>query len=90
MKNNALDKAIAKPVAKAYKKVTPRIVRTGVSNFISNLGSVTTVVNDVLQGKMFLQRKTFYATQLSNFDAQIASARANLKTSQDEEALPKP
>jgi phospholipid-binding lipoprotein MlaA len=50
--NDALDKAIAKPVAKAYKKVTPRIVRTGASNFISNLGSVTTVFNDVLQGKM--------------------------------------
>jgi HlyD family secretion protein len=43
--------------------------------------------DDVLQGKMFLQRKTFYETQLSNFDAQIASARANLKTSQDEEAV---
>jgi phospholipid-binding lipoprotein MlaA len=50
--NDALDKAIAKPVAKAYKKVTPHIVRTGVSNFVSNLGGVTTIVNDVLQGKM--------------------------------------
>jgi phospholipid-binding lipoprotein MlaA len=50
--NDGLDRAIAKPVAKAYKKVTPRVVRTGVSNFVSNLGSVTTVVNDVLQGKM--------------------------------------
>lgn len=50
--NDALDKAVAKPVAKAYKKVTPHIVRTGVSNFISNLGDVTTIVNDVLQGKV--------------------------------------
>jgi phospholipid-binding lipoprotein MlaA len=50
--NDALDRAIAKPVAKGYKKVTPRVVRTGVSNFISNLGTVTTVVNDVLQGKV--------------------------------------
>ena len=50
--NDALDRAIAKPVAKGYKKVTPRVVRTGVSNFVSNLGSITTVVNDVLQGKM--------------------------------------
>ena len=49
--NDSLDKAVAKPVAKAYKKVTPRIVRTGVSNFLSNLGSITTIVNDVLQGK---------------------------------------
>jgi len=50
--NDALDRAVAKPVAKAYKKVTPRIVRTGVSNFVSNLDTLTTVVNDVLQGKM--------------------------------------
>jgi phospholipid-binding lipoprotein MlaA len=50
--NDALDRAVAKPVAKGYKKVTPRVVRTGVSNFISNLGTITTVVNDVLQGKI--------------------------------------
>jgi phospholipid-binding lipoprotein MlaA len=50
--NDALDRAIAKPVAKGYKKVTPRVVRTGVNNFITNLGTITTVVNDVLQGKM--------------------------------------
>ncbi len=50
--NDALDRAALKPVAKAYKKVTPRIVRTGVSNFISNLDTISTVVNDVLQGKM--------------------------------------
>ena len=43
--------------------------------------------DDVLQGKMFVQRRTFYETQLRNFDAQIASARANLKTGQDEEAV---
>jgi phospholipid-binding lipoprotein MlaA len=50
--NDALDRAVAKPVAKAYKKVTPRVVRTGVSNFVSNLGTLTTVANDVLQGKV--------------------------------------
>ena len=50
--NDALDRSIAKPVAKAYKKVTPRIVRTGISNVLSNLDTVTTVVNDVLQGKL--------------------------------------
>jgi HlyD family secretion protein len=43
--------------------------------------------DDILQSKMFLQRRTFYETQLRNFDAQIASARANLKTGQDEETL---
>jgi phospholipid-binding lipoprotein MlaA len=50
--NDALDRAIAKPAAKGYKRVTPRVVRTGVSNFVSNLGTITTVFNDVLQGKI--------------------------------------
>lgn len=50
--NDALDKAIAKPVAKGYKKVTPRVVRTGISNFFSNLDTLGTIANDVLQGKM--------------------------------------
>ena len=50
--NDALDRAIAKPAAKAYKKVTPQVIRTGVSNVLSNLGTLSTVVNDALQGKM--------------------------------------
>lgn len=41
----------------------------------------------ILQGKLFTQRKSFYATQLTTFDAQIASAKANLKTGQDDEAV---
>src|SRR3954451_3330036 len=43
--------------------------------------------DEVLQGKMFYQRRTFYDSQLRNYDAQIASARANLKTTHDEEAV---
>jgi phospholipid-binding lipoprotein MlaA len=50
--NDAIDKAVAKPVAKAYVKVTPRFVRTGVSNVFNNLNTLGTAVNDVLQGKM--------------------------------------
>ena len=50
--NDALDKAVAKPVAKAYVKVAPRFVRTGVSNVFNNLNTLGTAVNDVLQGKM--------------------------------------
>lgn len=42
--------------------------------------------DEALQGRLFLQRKAFYETSLRNYDAQIASAQANLKTSQDEEA----
>jgi phospholipid-binding lipoprotein MlaA len=50
--NDSLDRAIAKPVAKGYKKVTPQFVRTGVSNVITNLDQVSTIVNGLLQGKV--------------------------------------
>jgi len=50
--NDALDRGILRPTARAYVKVTPRVLRTGVSNFFDNLETVTTLVNDALQGKM--------------------------------------
>jgi HlyD family secretion protein len=43
--------------------------------------------DEILQDKLFKQRKSFNAAQLSNFDAQIASARANLETSKNEESV---
>jgi len=43
--------------------------------------------DNALQARLFIQRKAFYETSLRNYDAQIASAQANLKTSQDEEPL---
>lgn len=49
--NDALDKGVAKPVATAYTKVTPKFVRKGVSNFFSNLGDAWSTVNSVLQLK---------------------------------------
>jgi phospholipid-binding lipoprotein MlaA len=50
--NDGIDRAVGRPVAKAYVKVTPRPIRTGISNVFSNLNNVTTVFNDVLQGKI--------------------------------------
>lgn len=54
--NDAIDRGIAKPVAKTYVKVTPAPVRTGVGNFFRNLTYPTVIVNDLLQakGKRFL------------------------------------
>lgn len=49
--NDVADRYAMKPVAQAYKKVTPSPVRTGFSNFFSNLGTITTVFNDLLQLK---------------------------------------
>lgn len=49
--NDVADRYAMQPVAKAYKAVAPSPVRTGISNFFSNLGTLTTVVNDLLQLK---------------------------------------
>ncbi len=49
--NDTFDKAIARPVARTYVKITPHFVRTGVSNFIDNLTYPVTIVNDLLQAK---------------------------------------
>lgn len=50
--NDALDRALAKPVARTYVKVVPQPIRTGVSNFFTNLEVPTVMVNDALQGKV--------------------------------------
>ena len=50
--NDVADKAIIKPIATAYKTITPSPIRTGFNNFFNNLGSITTVVNDLLQLKL--------------------------------------
>jgi len=50
--NDALDRGIGRPVAKAYKKVMPQFVRSGINNVFNNLNTVNTAFNDALQGKM--------------------------------------
>jgi len=49
--NDVVDRALIKPVAKAYDKVTPAPIQTGVGNFFSNLGEPVVIINDLLQGK---------------------------------------
>jgi phospholipid-binding lipoprotein MlaA len=49
--NDKLDRAVAKPLAKAYVRVVPRPARTGVTNFMENLRQPAVMVNDLLQGK---------------------------------------
>ena len=49
--NDALDKAVMKPVAQGYQKVTPAFAREGVNNFYSNLEDIGTGLNNFLQGK---------------------------------------
>ena len=44
--NDALDRALIKPVAIVYGKLTPHWVRKGVGNFFGNLGDVWSVMNN--------------------------------------------
>ncbi len=49
--NNALDKAVLRPVAVGYTKVTPKPVQTGISNFFTNIKLPISIANSVLQAR---------------------------------------
>jgi phospholipid-binding lipoprotein MlaA len=49
--NYRLDEWVLLPVVNGYRWITPRVVRSGVSNFFSNLGDVNNLLNSVLQFK---------------------------------------
>jgi len=49
--NDAVDRAVLKPVATGYKNVVPGFAQTGVSNFFGNLSDAWSSVNNLLQGK---------------------------------------
>jgi phospholipid-binding lipoprotein MlaA len=49
--NYRFDQWVFLPVVRGYTYVTPRFVRSGVSNFFSNLGDVPNLVNSLLQFK---------------------------------------
>ena len=50
--NEGLDKYLLKPVAEGYDTVLPGPVKTGVSNFFSNIGDLFVIINDLLQFKL--------------------------------------
>jgi phospholipid-binding lipoprotein MlaA len=49
--NDAVDKAVAKPLANIYVAVTPNVARKGIDNFFANLGDAWSAANAVLQAK---------------------------------------
>ncbi len=62
--NDGLDRAVLKPTAQGYKKVTPQWLRTGVGNVFSNLRYPVTIANQLLQAKpkLFLQDTCRFVT----------------------------
>jgi len=50
--NDGVDTMVLRPAAEVYRGVLPPFVRTGVSNFFSNINDVLVALNDLLQGKL--------------------------------------
>jgi phospholipid-binding lipoprotein MlaA len=50
--NDKFDKAIARPVARGYRKALPQFARTGIRNFFDNVDTTIVMVNDLLQGEL--------------------------------------
>lgn len=50
--HEAIDKAVLEPIVRGYRYITPRPVRSGVTNFLSNLEAPVIFANDVLQGRV--------------------------------------
>ena len=84
--NDAADRAVMKPVARAYRAVLPGAVRTGVSNFFSNLEDIWISMNDVLQGKFqqgvddfgrFLFNSTFGIAGIFDFASELGFPKHN-------------
>ena len=51
--NQQIDNYVTRPIAITYEAVTPDIVELGISNFFSNIGTITTIANDLLQGDWY-------------------------------------
>ena len=50
--NDTVDTVLVRPIAEGYRFVLPQFVRTGISNFFSNIGDVLVALNNLLQGKV--------------------------------------
>ena len=50
--NDVADQAVLRPVAKGYRAAVPKPARNGLRNFLRNLKSPVSLVNEVLQGDL--------------------------------------
>ncbi len=65
--NDNVDSLVLKPVAVAYREVTPPLVRTGVSNFFGNLSDFWSFVNSALQFKFQNAADNFMRLNVNTF-----------------------
>jgi len=65
--NDAVDRAVLKPVATVYQDHVPGLVRQGVGNFFANLQDAWTAVNSVLQLKGQAAAESFTRFWVNSF-----------------------
>jgi len=65
--NEAVDRAVARPVAVAYVNVVPQMMRTGVENFFNNLVDVWSFANSVMQARGQQSAQTFMRVNVNTF-----------------------
>ena len=65
--NEMLDNVAIQPAAKAYTAVLPSPVRTGIHNFVGNLGDVWTLANTAMQLKLQATAETFMRISVNTF-----------------------
>lgn len=65
--NQTVDDAVLVPVATAYERTLPSMVRTGVGNFFGNLGDVWSLANNVAQLKLQHSAETFMRLNVNTF-----------------------
>ena len=65
--NDTVDDAVMRPVAVAYEKVIPQLVRTGVTNFFNNLTDVWSFANSVMQLRGEQSAQTFMRVNVNTF-----------------------
>ncbi len=57
--NDTLDRNLVRPIAVGYKKITPKPLQRGISNFFRNLDAPVTFLNLLLQGEFEKSADTF-------------------------------
>ncbi len=65
--NDAVDDAVLKPVATGYQQAVPKLARTGVTNFFSNLGDAWSFVNNTLQLRGEAAMSSFFRFSINTF-----------------------
>jgi phospholipid-binding lipoprotein MlaA len=87
--NNLADEFVIRPAAIGYQKITPEPIRSGVSNFFSNLGVIGTGVNQVLQGQFEPAARSFFRftvnTTIGIFGVFDPASHLGLPKSDDED-----